>query len=479
MVLTMKPFRAWAIFLAVLAVPTVLAVVLARNGALNEMEGRRRRVNEEHIETAARIRERLELTQRRGEDVLRQLPSHASAKDAEEALAAADLRFARVFVRRPGEPTPGNPFTQRTIKRDGHDVFSMASTSATDLLIGTRLEDEVEVGILVTEETTMAGAASMLNEEERLERRRPMSTPAKSGGKVMPWGTPFRFLSAERIDASDRSVVVSPQLILDVTSRDAARTEHMIRRSGYDSAKRWAIAYGAMVVLAIVLFARAQRAQRLAELRTDFVAAVSHELRTPLASVRMFAELLEAQAVPPEERVEVEQALAVEARRLHGTLERMLRFGALARGKLVARKAPASMEALAREATAKAKLPVRVDVDPDLVANVDAGLLGLAIENLVGNAVKYAPGDIRVAIRAEGESVVVDVVDHGPGLDARAQKKIFLPFERADDRLSRATEGTGVGLALVRGIARAHGGDVSVASAPGAGATFTLRFPKS
>jgi signal transduction histidine kinase len=77
-----------------------------------------------------------------------------------------------------------------------------------------------------------------------------------------------------------------------------------------------------------------------------------------------------------------------------------------------------------------------------------------------------------------GEEVIIDVIDRGPGLDARALERVFLPFERADDRLSRATEGTGVGLALVRGIARAHGGDASVVSEPGRGSTFTLRFPR-
>ena len=107
------------------------------------------------------------------------------------------------------------------------------------------------------------------------------------------------------------------------------------------------------VSLAAVLFARARRAQRLAELRTDFVAAVSHELRTPAASVRMLAELLEQGEVPPEERGEVERTLASETRRLGATLDRMLRFGALARGKLVVAKKREAAAPVARDAAAR------------------------------------------------------------------------------------------------------------------------------
>jgi two-component system phosphate regulon sensor histidine kinase PhoR len=240
-----------------------------------------------------------------------------------------------------------------------------------------------------------------------------------------------------------------------------------------------------LVLLAGVFFAQKRRAQQLANLRTDFVAAVSHELRTPLGTVRMLAELLEAEAVPPSERAEVERTLAGESRRLAATLERMLRFGALARGKLVATKertpiAPLLDAAAARLRIAHPAQEVVVEAPADLAADVDTGLVALALDNLLGNAVKYAPdgGPYRVAARADGADVVLSVSDRGPGLDRRAQGKVFQPFERVDDRLSRATQGTGVGLALVRGIARAHGGEATITSAPGEGATFALRLPR-
>jgi two-component system phosphate regulon sensor histidine kinase PhoR len=240
----------------------------------------------------------------------------------------------------------------------------------------------------------------------------------------------------------------------------------------------------ASLVLAGVLFARFLKARRLADLRTDFVAAVSHELRTPLASVQMLAELLERGDVTPDERPEVEAALARESRRLSETLTRMLRFGALSRGKLqvdATRQhiAPIAREALARFERAHPGKAAALEIDDALEANVDGALLGLVFDNLLGNAAKYAPegAPYRVIIERDGDVVRVSVSDRGPGLDRKTQRRIFLPFERADDRLVRATEGTGVGLALVRGIAEAHGGRARVESEPGKGATFIVEIP--
>jgi signal transduction histidine kinase len=118
-------------------------------------------------------------------------------------------------------------------------------------------------------------------------------------------------------------------------------------------------------------------------------------------------------------------------------------------------------------------------MDDAIEADVDAVLLGLVFDNLLGNAAKYAPegAPYRVVIERAGDVVSVSVADRGPGLDRKARERIFLPFERADDRLVRATEGTGVGLALVRGIAEAHGGRAHVISEPGKGATFIVELP--
>jgi two-component system phosphate regulon sensor histidine kinase PhoR len=107
------------------------------------------------------------------------------------------------------------------------------------------------------------------------------------------------------------------------------------------------------------------------------------------------------------------------------------------------------------------------------------GLLGLALDNLLGNAAKYAPegGPYRLEIHVRERTLVLSVGDRGPGLERTTAARVFLPFERADDRLSKAADGTGIGLALVRGIAEAHGGSAHVMTAPGKGATFIIEVP--
>lgn len=285
-----------------------------------------------------------------------------------------------------------------------------------------------------------------------------------------------------RGDATD--VALTPNLVVHVEPKNAAALDAQARRSGHRIFAVGVAGVLTAVALATLLFARARRAQRLAELRTDFVAAVSHELRTPLASVQMLSELLEAGDLSGDERPEVERTLAGEARRLSATVERMLRFGALARGRLSVQKSrvPASRileDARDRFHKAHPDKEIVVDTSPTLEIDVDPGLVGLVLDNLLSNAAKYAAEGqpYRIEARREGRHALVSVSDSGPGVAAHARRQIFSPFERADDRLSRATEGTGVGLSLVRGVARAHGGDASVESAVGVGSTFVVRFP--
>jgi signal transduction histidine kinase len=229
--------------------------------------------------------------------------------------------------------------------------------------------------------------------------------------------------------------------------------------------------------VAALQFARARAARRSSELRTDFVSAVSHELRTPIASVRMLAELLEQGRVEPGERGEAHGAIAREARRLGETVDRLLGFSRMAAGRY----------ALTRE-RARVGAAVARSIDtfeqrhpglPRVQRDID-GSLEVAVDNLLENARKHAPAGAPylVRVRRDPGGVAVDVEDRGPGIAERDQARIFRPFERADDRLSRATEGSGIGLALVRHVAEAHGGSARVVSKPGAGARFTIVFPE-
>jgi signal transduction histidine kinase len=124
---------------------------------------------------------------------------------------------------------------------------------------------------------------------------------------------------------------------------------------------------------------------------------------------------------------------------------------------------------------------LRVDVPADLPRLVaDSDALRGALVNLIDNALKYTSGDTRIVVRAQADGadhVRFEVSDNGIGISTREQRRIFRRFHRVDDRLSRQTSGVGLGLSIVEAIAHAHGGSVSVKSAPGAGSTFALRLP--
>jgi signal transduction histidine kinase len=109
----------------------------------------------------------------------------------------------------------------------------------------------------------------------------------------------------------------------------------------------------------------------------------------------------------------------------------------------------------------------------------DEGAVRRAVRNLVDNAIKYTPagGAVELSLAPEGGTAIITVADTGIGLDPADAERIFEPFVRLDAARARETGGSGLGLAIARSIAIAHGGSLSVESAPGAGSRFTLRLP--
>lgn len=294
-------------------------------------------------------------------------------------------------------------------------------------------------------------------------------------------------LGADRARAHElvATRALSPALVLAASYADPLFLAKRTTRSRRVLAAVALSATASAFVIAALLFARVRAARRASELRTDFVAAVSHELRTPIASVRMFAELLEEGRVEDDERAEVYAALGGEARRLSTTVDRLLGFARLASGKRPLDRALQSVSAVVEESLRVFEERHREHrltraLAPDAEAFVDAAEVRLAVDNLLANARKYAPdgAPYEVRVTREGAGVAIAIADHGPGIARRDQARIFEPFERADDRLSRATEGSGIGLSLVRNVARAHGGEARVESEPGHGATFTIWLPR-
>jgi signal transduction histidine kinase len=232
------------------------------------------------------------------------------------------------------------------------------------------------------------------------------------------------------------------------------------------------------------------RELEVARLKSDFVAAVSHEFRTPLTTLVQLSELLQGGRVATEaDRQAYYELLSAESHRLRRLVERLLSFGRVESGRLSYQLAPldlgATVTACAEQFRARHDLSrhrFELHVDPDAMLDVhgDAEALSTALLNLLENAVKYSPegGPIRVDVSGTAARVTITVRDEGIGISRAEQARIFEPFERGEAARDRQIRGTGIGLALARGIARAHGGDITVDSEPGRGSAFRVTLPR-
>ena len=231
------------------------------------------------------------------------------------------------------------------------------------------------------------------------------------------------------------------------------------------------------------------RLRRLQGLRREFVANVSHELRTPITVIKGFAEtLLEAGEEDGEKARRFLGIIAGQADRLQALFDDLLVLSRTEqqaeRGEIELREGPVgdvaeSAAALCRARAREKDITVETRCAGEVRARLNASLLEQAVFNLVDNAVRYSPAGTQVTVEvasAEGE-VTVTVRDEGPGIAPEHQGRIFERFYRVDKGRDRKSGGTGLGLAIVKHVVQAHGGRVSVESAPGKGSAFTLHLP--
>lgn len=232
-----------------------------------------------------------------------------------------------------------------------------------------------------------------------------------------------------------------------------------------------------------------RREVHLARLKTDFVSNLSHELKTPLTSISMFTEMLRDGALSEVERHEAYDVVGQETERLQRLVGRMIDVARREAGAEAHTLEPGDLEAPVQAACERFRrlersggltLEVRLGGDLPPIA-LDAAAIDDAVTNLLSNAWKYRRGDaarILVRTRRVGRRrVEVVVQDDGIGIARRERRRIFDMFYRADSFLTRDVPGSGLGLALVRTIVRAHRGRIRVSGSPGGGTTFTLRFP--
>ncbi|MFB3825463.1 MAG: sensor histidine kinase [Bryobacteraceae bacterium] len=255
---------------------------------------------------------------------------------------------------------------------------------------------------------------------------------------------------------------------------------------------RWNVYYGALLLVALValygaalLWRDMRREVRMADMQAQFVASVSHELKTPLTAIRMFAETLQmGRSRDPETAAEYLGTIVNECERLTRLVDGVLQFAKLEQGKKIFHPRRTDLGRAVYAAVRAMQYPLeqkgfelRVEIEDGLPpVNADPDAIEQATLNLLSNAMKYSGGnrEIGLRVRRSDGDALVQVWDRGIGIAPAEQARIFEKFYRVP---GEDASGAGLGLTLVAQIAHAHGGEVTVESAPGKGSTFTLRLP--
>ena len=220
-------------------------------------------------------------------------------------------------------------------------------------------------------------------------------------------------------------------------------------------------------------------------LRTDFIANVSHELKTPLAVMGNYATMLQRPGIPEEERCEYAKAISEAARKLAQLITNILKLNKLENQQIFPQPKEFDLSEqlceclLVFEDAWEAKnLEIETDIEDNVRIKSDPELLSLVWNNLISNAVKFTPdgGTIGLSLKTEDGSVVVQVRDTGCGMEPEVGQHIFEKFYQGDT--SHATQGNGLGLALVKRVVDILSGEIGVQSVYGAGSTFTVKFKR-
>jgi two-component system sensor histidine kinase CreC len=216
----------------------------------------------------------------------------------------------------------------------------------------------------------------------------------------------------------------------------------------------------------------------------EYVATLTHEIKSPLAAIRGAAELLR-EPLPEDARRRFIGNVEEQVGRAQDLVERMLELSGLERRRILQQREPVSLAEIADvvrdEVTPLAtqrNVELFIDVDPAFVVTGDRFLLQRALTNLVLNAVEFSPreGHVTVDAHAVRGRIELTVRDHGPGLPAFAQERVFEKFFSLP-RPDTGRKGTGLGLAFVREVATLHGGAARLANHPEGGAIATLTLP--
>jgi len=218
-------------------------------------------------------------------------------------------------------------------------------------------------------------------------------------------------------------------------------------------------------------------------LKTDFVSNVSHEIKTPISVIQNYAQLLKSDTLTEQERKDYSETIYSAAVRLNTLITNILRLNRLENQQLTPAATPFDLSAQLTECLLgfetvweEKQIEIEPDIEDGVTVNSDRELLSIVWNNLLSNAFKFTEpgGTVGVTLKSEGEYASVTIRDTGCGISPEAAKHIFDKFYQGDT--SHATQGNGLGLALVKRILDMTDGEINVESVPGEGSTFTVKL---
>jgi signal transduction histidine kinase len=274
-----------------------------------------------------------------------------------------------------------------------------------------------------------------------------------------------------------------------LTIRDLHAELHGPARD-FSSHGRWivlamGITAGVVLIVSLSLFfAVMMRGNLLKQQQRDFTNMMTHELRLPLAGIQIFAQTLRQRALEPDERDRFADGILSECARLGLLIDQLLKIQQLEHRQLLLHKKFLDAGGLAGDFAAKWPRPLKLEAAPGLRVEADPLLLEMSLANLVANAEKYGRGSTPdIVVKREGDYALFAVRDGGRPLQRKYLKKVFRKFYRVPNLTTRRQSGVGLGLYIVRSVARLHGGDAlarPIAAPPEGGAEgneFSFRIP--
>lgn len=236
----------------------------------------------------------------------------------------------------------------------------------------------------------------------------------------------------------------------------------------------------------LVLISDESEAQRIHDIRRDFVANISHELKTPIGALSLLSEAVLGSKDEPESVVKFATRMQSEAKRLTDLVQEIINLSRLQDSDPLQEAHEVAVSYLVKEAMDQSQINAEnrgvsltfTEESPAMLLG-DRDQLTMAMQNLIDNAINYSPENTKVAVtsRVKDGIVEISVTDQGIGIPEADLLRIFERFYRVDPARSRQTGGTGLGLSIVKHVAAKHGGDVKVWSAENVGSTFTLMLP--